>query len=355
MKKVLFFMTDVTGGGGVQRVTSIIANNLDEEYDITILSLFSKNENSPYLWNKGITMETLFKNQFDLRLNALKVLKYLRKFFKNNDDFDVVIADGIGLSSFLYISTLRFKFVKIAWEHQSFYFGKKFGLEWIGKQIAGKYFDFIITLTKRDQAYYLKQNFNAEVIQIYNPLVNKSVKIADYSSKKIISVGSLIDQKGFDYAIDIAKIIFKDYSDWQWDIWGTGKRHDYLQELIKENNLENHIFLRGFNSNIYSEYGNYSIYAMTSRHEGFPMVLLEAKSVGLPIVSFDIDCGPSEIIFNDINGYLIENMNIFEYSKKLTKLMEEENRRKEFSKNMLKENKEFSLDFIISKWKKILK
>lgn len=354
MKKVLFFLTDVTNGGGVQRVTSVITNNLSEDIDITILSLFSSNDIPVFEFNSNIHINSLFKEQFDLKKNMFKVIKSLRKYFKSNQDFDILISDGIGLSTFLMFGSIGLNVERIAWEHQCYLFGKKFGLEWLGKQIAGHFFDKIITITKRDFELYSSKHFKAKIYQIYNPNEIRKKKSADLSKKRIISVGSLNSQKGFDFAIEIAKRIFSFHPDWTWDIWGTGKDKDILLSLINQYRLLDNVYLKGYNSNIYDEYENYSIYAMTSRHEGLGMVLLEASSVGLPMISFDINCGPNEIIIDNESGYLIESFDLDSYSKKIMKMMSDENLREALSRVSKLEKKEFSLDYVIRSWKNIL-
>lgn len=111
--------------------------------------------------------------------------------------------------------------------------------------------------------------------------------------------------KGFEYLIEVSKLVFARYPDWQWHIYGDGEIEykNKIIDLIQQNNLQKHIILQGNRSDIYDLYQNYSFYVMTSRYEGLPMVLLEAKAKKLPIVSFDINSGPSDIIRDGIDGF----------------------------------------------------
>lgn len=132
------------------------------------------------------------------------------------------------------------------------------------------------------------------------------------------------------------------------------EREKKFRKKIKKYGLEDKIFLKGIEENIGSKYLESSIYIMTSRFEGMPMVLLEAQSYGLPIVSFDCPCGPKDIITNGKDGYIINFGNIEEMVNKILKLMENYDLRKNFSKNAIKNVDKYSKDKIIKKWENLL-
>ena len=127
------------------------------------------------------------------------------------------------------------------------------------------------------------------------------------SKLNLLSVGNLIPEKGFDYIPDIALILNSQYPqlEWEWLIVGEGSERASLQSKINASGLENKIILKGRSSNIKEYYLHADLYVMTSRSEGLPMVLLEAKMFHLPIVSFDIHTGPNEMIRHRENGFLL--------------------------------------------------
>lgn len=355
--KVVFLLTDATTKGGVQRVNSIIGNNLSDVYDIHIVSIFSRNTSPSYPYNENISIEYLFKEHFDLRLNffrySAKICQIVQKLKPS-----VIVVSGMGHVPSVILATAFYKCNLIAWEHQHYTFGNFFGLEWFGRRLACAFFNKIVTLTKKDYDTYLRKKgrCKAEVYHIYNPLVSmKTNKSYNPELKSIVSMGSLTTQKGFDFAIKVAKIIFKNNCEWKWHIYGEGIERDALQKEIEANNLMNNVILEGYTNNAYELYNEHSIYCMTSRHEGFPMVLLEATAAHLPIVSFDCPCGPSEIIHDGENGYLIPCFDIKIFADKLNKLMQSPLKRKQFSMNQSSHISEFDLSHIISKWKTILK
>lgn len=355
-KKVVFLLTDATTKGGVQRVNSIIGNHLSDSHDIHIVSIFSQNATPSYSYKERIHTEYLFKEHFDLRLNmlrySLKICQVIRKIKPS-----IVVVSGMGHVPAVLLSTPFHKCTLIAWEHQHYYFGRLFGLEWIGRRLACCFFNAIITLTKKDYNTYLEKRISrrAEIYHIYNPLMTNENRPYKHQLKSIVSMGSLTSQKGFDLAIKIAKIIFKNNPEWKWHIYGDGSARDSLQKEIIANNLADNFILEGYSNNAYDLYNEHSIYCMTSRHEGFPMVLLEATAAHLPIVSFDCPCGPSEIIHDGHNGYLIPCFDISMFANKLNELMQSPSKRKEFSTNQSLNVEKFDLSLIINKWKTILK
>ena len=188
---------------------------------------------------------------------------------------------------------------------------------------------------------------------IYNFLDCIPRKNSNCKNKKIISVGRLEYQKGFDILIDVWKKVDEKHSDWVLEIYGEGSLRKELQDKIDSLNLTDSLILKGSEKNIQSKYLESSIYMMSSRYEGMPMVLLEAMSCGLPLVSFDCPCGPKDIIKDGENGFLVKFGNIEEMAKKINYLIENEDKRidmgkkaKELSYNYLKEK-------IMNQWKEL--
>lgn len=355
---ITILVSDIYKTGGVQRVVSILANYLTKKslYKITILSLFKTAEKPYFDLNPKISTKNIFEQPFNLKLHFLKVVKGIKRNLKNNDT-DLIIFAGMGLGLFVKMGTFKNNSIKlIGWEHQQFYFGKKFGLEWIGKRIACYYMDATVVLTKEDYQQYKSglKRIN-KLVQIYNPAeITYESMTYKKNTKKIMSVGSLVSQKGFDYAIEVAKLVFEKFPDWQWHIYGDGPDRLKLEEKIKLYKLEKNIIIMGYYENVYDKYRNYSFYVMTSRHEGFPMVLIEAKVNKLPIVSFDCKFGPNELIKNEVNGYLISNFDTYEMSLKIIELISNKDKLEFFSENAYKDLEKLNIELIIGQWENLI-
>ncbi|MBY4969594.1 glycosyltransferase family 4 protein [Streptococcus suis] len=353
--KLAILLSDISKIGGVQRVTTALVDGLHEEVDITLISIFYENEFPAFELPDGVKVKCLFKEHFDLRKNFFKVSRCLRNIMKSSQ-YDAILSSGTGLVSLISYACLGIPIRKLAWEHQCFYFGKKFGMEWLGKKIACQFFDAIIVLTKKDEQFYKNQHPKAQIKQIYNIVnIHSNHLQCELSSKKIISVGSLVAQKGFDMAIEVARKLRENYPDWQWHIYGDGPDREQLQNKIKEYQLEDFMVLKGSSKNIVEIYPSYSIYAMTSRHEGLPTVLLEAKLYQLPVVAFDCNCGASDIISDGENGFLIDCYNLDNFANRLSHFMESQELREQLAKTSSISEVELSKDYIVHKWKDALK
>lgn len=217
------------------------------------------------------------------------------------------------------------------------------------EQLLNKYDEFLV-LTEEDK----KQYKNNKVKVINNPLSFYSKEISKLENKKIISIGRLLPQKGYDLLIEIWKRVAIRYPDWTLDIYGEGELRKELQEKINKYKLDNHIFLKGREKNIQKKYLEASIYVMSSRYEGFGMVLVEAQACGLPIVSFDCPCGPKDIINDGEDGFLCKFGNIDEMANKIIYLIENEEKRKEFGRKARENSLRFSEVKIMNQWKELL-
>ncbi|MBQ0616199.1 glycosyltransferase, partial [Proteus mirabilis] len=190
----------------------------------------------------------------------------------------------------------------------------------------------------------------AKITIINNPSTfKKQSTLPLIKNKTVISIGRLEPQKGFDKLINIwEKSELKDYG-WKPFIVGNGKEYNNLLSLISEKNLNNNIKILPPTKNINKIYKSASIYCMTSRFEGMPLVLLEALSFNLPLIAYDCNTGPSEIITSDENGLLIENTNTEHYISALSKLALNESYYNQVTSNILIKNY-FSIDKIITEW-----
>ncbi|EIA4420526.1 glycosyltransferase, partial [Campylobacter jejuni] len=220
-----------------------------------------------------------------------------------------------------------------------------------------KYFKTLVILSDKQIDKWEKYHKNIHIIPNFLPFIPK--KISDYKQKNILSIGrfEINDEKGFLRLIEIWNLVQKDkkYKDWTLTIIGEGELKDTIKEKIKENRLENSIILKSFTKEIEKEYLNASIYVMCSYFEGFPMVLLEASSYALPLIAFNINTGPSDIIENEKNGFLISDGKLDDFVKKLCILMNNENLRETMgyhAKNIIKSK--FNKEVIMKKWNQII-
>lgn len=193
-------------------------------------------------------------------------------------------------------------------------------------------FDKFVVLTNEDKGYWGNLP-NLEVIPNAAKLV--SDRCSDGKNKRVIAVGRLDYQKGFDRLIQAWKIVQHTgrFVDWKLDIFGQGEWLDLLQQQIDEAEMSNRVCINRPTTNIGEEYAKSSMLVMSSNYEGFPMVMIEAMACGLPVVSFDFKCGPKDIIQPGENGLLVRNGDIEGLAAAMMKLMDDEAYRQRLSEN----------------------
>lgn len=171
---------------------------------------------------------------------------------------------------------------------------------WQSPLIARRY-DMFVTLTRQDMAQWR----NVRNITVIPNFVTATSKVSDLKAKRAISVGRLSYQKAFDILIDLWAKVAPMRPDWILDIYGTGELQESLQTRINVLGLQHCVTLRGSTSNITQEYLSSSVFLMTSRWEGLPMVLTEAMNFGLIPVTFDFRCGPRDLISDGESGFIV--------------------------------------------------
>ena len=203
-----------------------------------------------------------------------------------------------------------------------------------------------IVLSEEDKVCWTELK-NVQVI--YNPLSFYPDTYSSCERKQVIAVGRYVPQKGFDRLILAWDIVAKKHKDWTLRIYGDGMRTE-LQNMINERNLGETCILEHTTSNIVEKYIKSSIFVLSSRFEGFGMVLTEAMACGVPPISFTCPCGPKDIIKNNEDGILVENGNIQELADKICFLIENEDVRKEMGRQARVNVRRFSIEKIGKQW-----
>lgn len=206
-----------------------------------------------------------------------------------------------------------------------------------------------IVLSEEDNAKWTELN---NVSVIYNPLSFYPESASDCSSKKVIAVGRYMPQKGFDLLIDCWKMVSEKHPDWTLSIYGDGMR-EVLQAQINSLNLQGSCFLEHTVTNITDKYLESSIFVLSSRYEGFGMVIIEAMACGLPPVSFACPCGPRDIIRDGEDGLLAENGNITQLAEKICYLIEHEDERKRMGQAARRNVERFKIENIGRQWEQL--
>ena len=352
--KILYITNGITGSGGLERVLSIKTNCFVEKYhhEICIFSLNEENKEPFYNFNSKIKFYSfsLSKNSIYNFYLYLKNLIQVVKFTKP----DLIIVCDDGLKGFFLPLLFKRTYHMIYERHVSIQvFGNTKGSRlklYLMRKLALLYDRFIVLTNENKNEW--KGLTNICVIPNMSPFY--SLKTSTLRSQKAIAVGKIAYQKGYEYMIEIWSYVHKEFPSWQLHIYGA-KSSTYFNilEKIKYYNLENVVFLHDPEKHIEEKYLDSSIYLMTSRYEGLPMVLIEAMTCGLPCISFNCPCGPKDIIIDNVNGFLIPNNDIKLFAEKVLLLIRDEQKRLNMGQNARETSQNYSQNYLSSIWNDI--
>lgn len=350
--KLCFLEGDMSRSGGTERMTTLLANALSNENQVSVISLKLSEKKVFFELKKDVQHYVL--KRCSGKFGVIQHIREIKRFVQKNK-IECLINVDIGMSIYGIPAVFGTKTKVITWEHANFYNNWNSKIFPYFRMFAAKYSDIMVVLTEQDKKNYQTNiKFKTPIYAIANP-VEKQNFYYNCQSKVILSVGMLSPIKGFSRVVSVAEKILLKHSEWRWIICGEGPEREHLQSLITSAHLDSQVFLLGKISDMDNYYQNASMFVMTSEMEGLPMVLLEAKSWGLPLISFDIMTGPNEVIKNDINGYLVEPYDIDKMAECIELLIENENLRKQFSSNSQLDMEHFDFENIIEKWTGIIK
>lgn len=367
MVRIAFFSGDITRSGGTERVATIVANELAKrrEYKVFFVSLTHQNGMPAYGIDMNIERECFSDKWIRPGVGYLPVIWKLIQYIDQNK-IDILI-DIDGVLDIVSIPAKIFTRVKlISWEHFNFYADLGTSYRKIIRKLAARYADAIVTLTEQDRGYYCKNlKIRNRIQAIHNPVdymkPDKENFVKNFEQKVILSVGRLTDMKGFVRIPAIAARIKEKCPElsFEWLVAGEGEQRELIETEIKRNHAEGCVRLLGQVSDVSSLYEKALIYVMTSGYEGLPMVLLEAKMYQLPCVSFDIMTGPSEIIQDKKDGYLIPyEEDTFAVSEEMVdaiiELITDEKKYRMFCSHTQDNIEEFRLEYVMDCWTGLL-
>lgn len=356
MKKICFLIGNLNNFGGTERVTSIIANNLaNRGYDITIASIV--NGDRPFFeLNENVKYRSLISSNIkNLAVKSPVIIRNLRKLLIKETTDVLIVVDTISVM-FSLPALIGLSVKHIGWEHFNFKSNLGNKKRWLMRRVAARYCDTIVTLTERDKDFWLDNTNNyAQIVTISNPCPYP-IQDNNYSNNEnciVLAVGRLTHQKGFDMLLKAWKKVVDKKPNWKLQIVGDGEESSNLRSLINKEEISNSVEMVGSVTEVAYYYENADIFCLSSRFEGFPMVLLETLSFGLPVVSFDCDTGPEEIL-KDTESVLVAQNDIVMLSKELVSLMNNRERRNLISKMSKEKVKQYHPVEIVTKWEDLL-
>lgn len=365
--KLLYCISGTYNSGGMERVLSNKANYLAARgYDIVIVTTDQRGKKPFFPLDKrikcidiAVNYETNNGKSFFNKLihYPFKQIKHKYRLeriiraekpdivismFCNDVSFLPSIKDGS--KKVLEIHFSRFK--RLQYDRKGLW---RLADKWRNRNEAKQVsrFDKFVVLTNEDKKYWgnLSNIFvipNAQTFVCGQPV--------PLIQKKVVAIGRYTYQKGFDLLLKAWALVCMHVTGWQLHIVGDGELREALQRQVSELGLEKNVCLCPATTDIKTVYQQASLLVMSSRYEGFGMVLLEAQTAGVPVVSFDCKCGPSEIIKDGITGYLIPEGDIQGMADKILTLISNEGLRKKIGKQAFDDSSRFSEERIMKLW-----
>lgn len=370
--KIAYVYTSLTTLGGVDRVLSIKANYLADKVGYEVYIITDSQAGRPPTFPLSpkihhIDLDINFDRQYELGIVRRfifykKMMKiYRQRLEKTLYEIRPDIVSTTCGRDLDFLTEIKDGSKKIGESHIAKQYCRNFHL----MEARGGIFKIVAKYWRRKQENAIKQldalvvltNHDADswktvkdAIVIPNPITITIPQISTCENNKIISVGRLSEQKGFDMLINAWKIVSKKYPDWELNIYGEGELKGCLEKQIKDNVLGNSLHLCGPTKNVVEKYAESSIYVMSSRFEGFGLVLVEAMSCGIPCISFDCPYGPSDIIRHNEDGLLVENGNIQKLADAIIYLIKNSFTRKQMGKKSFENSLRYSINNIMQQW-----
>lgn len=372
--RIVYLYSSFTIAGGADRVVIEKANYLAEHgNDVTIITDSQHNRQAFYplsskvkLMDLAIDFEQEYKYNTLIRIFIYLQLtkKYKRELTKYlyKEKPDIVITTlGRNMD---FLTSIKDGSIKIGESHIAKPYIRNFHLLenkgplhrfvakiWMRKTTDNcKKLDSLVLLTKEDAKNW--EGITKTHI-IPNPLPFSPSSSSSCKNKQAIVVARMSEQKGYEYLIQAWELVHAKHPDWILNIYGDGEEKEMIQKTISQKALEKVIVLKGTTTNILDRYLESSICILSSRFEGFGMVLLEAMACGVPCVAFDCPFGPADIIKDGEDGFLVEYLNTTSLAKRICDLIENDKLRKEMGTAARRNIQRFNKESIMQEWTRL--
>ena len=370
--RIVYCTPALYSAGGVERVVSLKANYFAESfgYEVTIIvtegqgrECFFPLSSKVNVINLNLGFEELWKVSF-----IKKIFLYLKKQYRYKKllkeellrlrpditisvlrreiNFINSIHDGSRKMGELHVNRSNYRNFAV---RNSNRIRALFARLWMNNLIGHlKQLDKMVVLTES-----AKQDWPelSNVVLIPDPLPFSVQQVSSLSAKRIISIGRYAYEKGNDLLLRAWSIVQNSCEDWVLDVYGMGEREPYRQLMSELGIDESRCHLYGSLADVKEQYLSSSVFALPSRFEGFGLVIIEAMSCGLPVVSFNCENGPRNIITDEQDGCLVTPYDVEEYANKLLKLIHDKDYRQQMGINAYQASRRYAIENIATQWK----
>jgi glycosyltransferase involved in cell wall biosynthesis len=377
---VYLLLIHAYGMGGTIRTVLNLAGHLSTGYDVELISVLRRRKRSFFPLPTGVRVTALDDRTADAQWSGLRawvrdVLRDTPSELMHPEDYafasaslwtDLLLArklrslpPGVLVTTRPALNLIAARVaprgvVTVGQEHMNFHAHRSGLAEDLQRVYPG--LDALVVLTEDDRADYsqLLADAGTDVRRIPNALTELAGGRSQVQRPIVVAAGRLTPQKGFDLLIPAFAQVARSHPEWQLHIYGGGPKHARLRRLVLKHDLYNNVLLMGQTQHLGEELAQASVFALSSRHEGFGMVIIEAMSKGVPVVSFDCPRGPSEIIEDGVDGVLVPNGDVDAFAAGLLGLVEDEALRRRMGQAALAKAARYELGVVGAQWDELL-
>ena len=372
--KIVYCTPALYFAGGMERVLTMKANYFAEHFGYDITIILTEGEGKPLFYplsdkvkvvNLNIGFEELWTCSFIKKIVTYLKKQYLYKKMLKNElmrirpditvsmlrreiNFINEIKDGSKKIGEIHINRANFRNFDAKDDN---FIKRLFAKVWMNDLTNKlKRLDRFVVLTEKDKDAWVELD---NVCVIPNPLSFVPQNISKLTEKRVIVVGRYCHEKGYDLLLKAWCIVQNSIADWRLEVFGEGDRSQY-EEMISSLNMDRHrCILHGRSSNIQDEFEKSSLAVCSSKFEGFGLVITEAMSCGLPVVSFDCPWGPRAIIHDGEDGLLVENGNVEKLADAIIWMIQHPEMRSKMATKAIENVQRFSIEKIAEKWRSL--
>lgn len=370
--KIVYCTPAIYSAGGVERVVTLKASYFAEQYgyDVTIIVTEGKGRDSFFplsnkvkVINLAINFEELWTCPF-----IQKIFVYLKKqhlykkmlyrelqrirpditisTLRREINFINDIADGGKKIGELHVNRANYRNFKT---EESNFVKNLFARLWSNNLVGHlKKLDKLVVLTEEDRLAWPELK---NICVIPDPLAFTPKSVSPLTEKRVITVARYSHEKGIDLLLQAWAEVEKQCVDWRLDVFGNGDTSSF-ESLVNQLGIDrSRCHLNGRTDDVEKEYFNSSLFVLSSRFEGFGMVIVEAMACGLPVISFDCPCGPKAIISNEKDGLLVDNGNVTALAQGIITLITDISRRNSMARAASNTAQRYVIGRIASEWK----
>lgn len=371
---VRFLVNRVDGSHGVARAVLNLSGYLADHYDVEIVSLFRRRDKPTYAAPPGVRVtyvEDRRKGSMEQGLVRRMLSKGRSRLVAEDRPInptptlltDVRLLRALWTQRQGILVTTRPELhvvaarraprglLLIAQDHLN-YLGRSELRRREMRAVADR-IDALVTLTRGDAEDYrsLSNWPEQSLLSIPNSMPWQVGDPGRVRRKVVLAAGRLDPQKGFDQLIAAYEPVACKHPDWRLHIYGKGTQRAELLAMVKERGLADQVKLKGWSARFHDVLADASVFALSSRYEGMPLVMVEAMSVGLPLVSFDCPRGPAELVRDGLNGFLVPDGDIEGFASALLRVVEDDGLRERLGRQALADARNYDMSVIGRRWR----